>query len=72
MPWCQIGVTHYIAKLGHLNKGRAVNYYVVWLGSMKGMYLRAGLIPCCGQDGYQGQVPQHPAHTNITAIKCYV
>ncbi len=42
-----------------------VVYYVVFLGSMKGMGLRicarfAGLVPRCGQDWYRAQVPQHP------------
>ncbi len=41
--------------------------YAVWLGSVKGWVLRQaqsmGLVPCCGQDGYQGLVQQHPIET---------
>ncbi len=31
----------------------------LWDGSMDQRMVR-GLIPCCGQDGYRAQVPQHP------------
>ena len=74
------GVTHYHAQLELQDKGRKINglavCYEVWLGSMKGTGLRTcarcvGLVPCCGQDDYLAQVPQHPidsyryiSHTN--------
>ena len=69
----QTGATHYHAQLELPDKGRAIKglvvYYVVWLGSMfYGMCLWTsarcvGLVPCCGQDGYRAQVPQHPIET---------
>ena len=38
-----------------------VVYYVVRLGSMKGMGLGTSVqVPCCGQDGYRAQVLKHP------------
>ena len=59
MPWPQTGATQYQAQLGLTDKGGAIKglivCYVVWLGSMKGL----GLVPSCGQDGYQAQAQQH-------------
>ncbi len=48
-------------------KGLVVGY-VVWLGFIKGMGRRtcarfAGLVPCCGQNGYRAKVLQHPIET---------
>ena len=69
MPWPQTGATHCPTQLGIPDKGRAMKElvvcYFVWLGSMKGIGHRtctrcAGLVPCCGQDGYRAQVPQDP------------
>ncbi len=72
MPWPQTGATHYHKQLGlpdkvYANKGLGFSY-VVWLGSLKGMGLWTsvrclGMVPYCGQDGYQAQVPQHPIET---------
>ncbi len=65
--------THYHAPLGLSDKGLAIKglvvCYAVWLGSMiYGMGLctsarSVGLVPCCGQDGYRAQEPQHPIDT---------
>ena len=75
MPLPQSGATHYDVQLGPHNKGRSIKglvvCYVVWLGSMKGMDLRTytsciSMVPCCGQDGCQAQVPQNPIKNNIT------
>ena len=73
MPWPQTVTTHYHAQLGFQNKSRAIKglivCYVVWLGSMiygMGLWTIArcvGLVPCCGQDDYRAQVPQHPIET---------
>ena len=62
-------------KLGLPDKGCAIKglvvCYVVWLGSMiygMGLWTREsckGLIPCCGQNGYRAQVPQHPLDTYL-------
>ncbi len=62
-------VRHYHAQLGHPDKGRVIKglvvCYVVGLGSMiYEMVLWTSArcvsqVPCCGQDGYQAQVPQH-------------
>ncbi len=47
-------------------------YYVVWLGSMKGMGLRISAkcvdpFPFCGQHGYRAHVPQHrKTHVSFT------
>ncbi len=68
----QTGATHYRAQLGLPDKGCLIKWlvvcYIECLGSMKGMYFRTcarcvGLIPCCGQNGYRAQVPQHPIET---------
>ena len=74
MPWPQTGATHYHAQLGLPDKGRAIKgliiCYVVWLVSMiygMGLWTNArcvGLVPCCGQDGYQAQMPQQPIDTS--------
>ena len=63
MSWSQTGETCYHAQLRHPDKGRAIKRlfvcYVVWLGyiiSRMGLWNSArcvGLVPCCGQDGYQ-------------------
>ncbi len=71
MPLPQTGASYYQAQLGlsdkgRTNKGLIVCYVVtVWVGSMKGMGLCTCARctcrgPCCGQDGYRAQVPQHP------------
>ena len=70
MIWPQTGATHYHAKLGLPDKGRAVKVFVVtfvccsmaqindlWDGSMDQRKER-GLVSCCGQDGYRAQVLQ--------------
>ncbi len=69
MPWPQTGATHYHAQLGLPAKCRAIKGLVVcwsmarindlWNGSMDQRKVRC-LVPCCGQDDYQAQVPQHP------------
>ncbi len=69
MPWPQTVATHYHAKLGPPDKVRAIKGLVVcwsmarindlWDGFMDKCNLR-GLVPCCGHDGYQAQVPQRP------------
>ena len=70
MPWPITDVTHNNAQLGLPDIGFVIKglvvyvYYVVWLSSMKGMGLRncarfVDLVPCCGQDDYRAQVPQH-------------
>ncbi len=66
MPWHQTVTTHYHAQLGLLGKGFTIKGLVVscvvWLGSMihwMGLWKLGGLIPCCSQDGYQAQIPQH-------------
>ncbi len=57
--------------LGLPDKGRAIKGFVVCLLRIvvrifKGLVVVSlaqgtwGLIPCCGQDGYLAQVPQHP------------
>ena len=65
-PWPETGATHYNAQLGLTDKGRPIKglvvYCVLRLGSMKGIGFRscarcAGLVPCCGQDGYRAQLP---------------
>ncbi len=70
MPWPQTGATHHQTQLGLPDMGYAIKglviYYVVWLGAMiYGMVMWTstrcfGLVPCCGQDDYRAQVPQHP------------
>ena len=35
----------------------------IWDGSMDKRKVRS-LVPCCGQDGIQAQVPQHPIDSN--------
>ena len=49
-------------------KGLIVCYVCSVVGSLKRMGLRtcAGLVPCCGQDGYRTQVPQTPIETTAT------
>ena len=39
----------------------------LWNWSMDKREVR-GLVPCCGQDGYRDQVPQHPkdSYTHLT------
>ncbi len=69
MPCPQTGATHYHAQLGHLDKGLTIKGLVVcwsmarinalWDGAMDKRKVR-GLVPCCVQDGYRAQVPQHP------------
>ncbi len=65
MPWPN--ALPCTAQLRIPDKGRTIKMFVVclvvWLRSMKGMGLRTVLIPCCGQDGYRAQVPQHPIET---------
>ncbi len=55
MPWSQIGATHYHAKLGLPDKGRAIKGLVVcydlWDGSLDKRKV-CGLVPFFGQDGY--------------------
>ncbi len=53
-------------QLGLTDKSRAIKMLSsdMWLGSMKGMGTCVSLVPCCGQDGYLAQVPQHP-HKDI-------
>ncbi len=70
MPLPKTCTTHYNTQLGLPEKGRTfkglVICYVVWSGI--GIYgigfstneRCVGLVPCCGQDGYQAQVQQHP------------
>ena len=44
--------------------------YDVWDGSLDKRKV-PGLVPCCGQDGYQDQVPQQPIDTYHTYMcKC--
>ena len=60
----------FYVQLGLPDKGREIKglvvCYVVWLGSMISgdgsldARKARGLDPCCGQDGYRAQVPQHP------------
>ncbi len=64
MPWHQTTATHYHAQLV-LPDNRAIKglvvYYLVWLGSMIFDLVQGacvGLVPCCGQDGYQAQILQ--------------
>ena len=62
MPWPQTEATHYHAQLGPPDKGRAIIGLIVcwsmarindlWDGSMDKCKVR-GLVPCCGQDGYE-------------------
>ena len=71
MPQLQTGETHYHAQLGLPDKGSAtrglvVNVYCsmakindLWDG-YKDQRKVAGLVPCCGEDGYQTQVLKHP------------
>ena len=68
MLWPQTVTTKYHAKLRFSDKDRAIKGLaicnVIWPGSLKGMGLRIssrgmGLVPCCGQDNYGAQVPQH-------------
>ncbi len=68
MPWPLTGTTQYKPQLGLSDKGRAnkglVVCYVVWLGFMPwdgslDKRKERCLVPCCGQVGYQAQVPQH-------------
>ena len=72
MPWLHTGATHYLSQFGLPEKGRAIKglvvCYVVWLGSMKGMSVKTcarcvGLVPCCDQDGYLAEIPQHTIET---------
>ena len=69
MPCPRTGATQYPAQLGLPDEGRAIKGLVVcWSmvkindlwddGSMDQRKVR-GLVPCCGQDGYQTQVLQH-------------
>ena len=66
MPWPQTGATICTVST---SRQRLVPYYAVWLGSMiymMGLWTSArcvGLVLCCGQDGEQAQVPQHPIDT---------
>ncbi len=55
MPWTQTtGATHYNTQLGLPDKVVLSKGWCV------------GLVLCCGQDGYQAQVPQHPwLHADI-------
>ncbi len=39
--------------------GSMARIYNLWDGSLNKRNVR-GLVPCCGQDGYRAQVPQHP------------
>ncbi len=67
MPWTNRGATHYHVQLGPPDKGRALKgllgsvarIYVLFEGSFDKCKVH-GLVPCCGQYGYQAQVPQHP------------
>ena len=69
MPWPQTGATHFHAKLGPPDKGRAIKGLVfcwsmariidLWDGSMDKRKVR-GLVPCCGEEGFRAQIPQHP------------
>ncbi len=69
MPWSQTGATHYYAKLGLQDKGRALKGLAVcwsmaiindlWDGSMDQRKVR-GLVPCYGHYCNRAQVPQHP------------
>ncbi len=76
MPSPQAGAIHYHAQLGLPDKDRVIKglvvCYIVWLGSIYMEWvighicvMFAYLVPCCGQDGYQSQVPQHPIKQNI-------
>ncbi len=64
-------MAHFHAHLGLPDKGCAIKVLVativcfsmakindLWDGSMDQRKVR-GLVPCCGQDGYRVQVPQH-------------
>ena len=63
--------THYYQQLGRLDKDRTIKRlvvcYVVWQGYMIYGSLDqrrvVGLVPCCGQDCYQAQVPQQSIDT---------
>ncbi len=71
MPWPPTGATHFHSQLGNPDKGHAIEGLVVpnvccsmakindlWWGLWTSA-ICMGLVPCCGQDGYRAQVPQH-------------
>ncbi len=73
-PWPKPDVTNYHAQLGLSDEGRAIKGVVVcyvlslesvkWLGLGTCARSEGLVVPCCGQqDGYQGQVLQHPKVT---------
>ncbi len=39
--------------------------YTLYISIIYGMGLWTGLVPCCGQDSYRAQVPQHPIDTEL-------
>ena len=65
MPWPQTGATHYLVQLRLIDKGREIKWLVVryvvsriydlWDGYLDKRKV-CGLVPCCGQDGYQAQL----------------
>ncbi len=71
MPWPQAGSTHYhvcTVRTGFKGLLSATvccsldKFDDLWDGSMDQLKVR-GVFPCCGQDGYQAQVLQHPIDT---------
>ncbi len=53
---------------------------MVWIYDLQNGFFNKGkvrgLVPCCGQDGYRPQVPQHPQrfiqiHTHITQLESF-
>ncbi len=73
MHWPKASVTQYDSQLRLTDKGHAIKWlivcYIVLLGFI--IYLM-GLVPCCGQDGYQAQVLQHPMDTCRWKIRAFL
>ncbi len=72
MTWLKAGATHYHAQLRLPDKSHAIKGLVaivcysmtktndLWDGSMDQPNVRCLVDPCCGQNVYRTQVPQHP------------
>ena len=65
-----IGATHYHAQLGFSDKGRAIKGVGCLLYIVDRIYdgdgscaSCVGLVPCCVDNSYRAQVPQHPIET---------
>ncbi len=73
MLWPLTGATHLHAQLGPSDKGCTIKglvvCYVMWLDGSLDKRKVGGLVPECGQDGYQAQVSQLPIHISQRMVK---